>query len=120
MLASWLKKLEAIIEAVGKNKPAKDFRLFLTTDPSDAFPLGILQKSLKVVKEPPDGLSQNIKGTYQKLNEDIINECAKPEFKPLLYVLSFFHAIIQERKKYGKIGYNVEYAFNNSDHLISY
>ena len=27
----------------------KDFRLWLTTQPTDQFPLGILQKSLKVV-----------------------------------------------------------------------
>jgi len=49
----------------------------LTTAPTDAFPLGILQKSLKVVTEPPDGLGQNIKQTYSKLSEEIFNECPK-------------------------------------------
>lgn len=38
----------------------------------------------------------------------------------MLYVLSFFHATIQERKKFGKIGWNVNYDFNASDYLISY
>ena len=38
----------------------------------------------------------------------------------MLYVLSFFHAVIQERKKYGKIGWNVSYDFNESDFKISY
>jgi len=40
LLTSWLKKLEAIIE--GLNKSDKGFRLWLTTNPTEAFPLGIL------------------------------------------------------------------------------
>lgn len=42
------------------------------------------------------------------------------QFKPMLYVLSFFHAVIQERKKFGKIGWNVASDFNMSDYQISY
>jgi dynein heavy chain len=96
----------------------------LTTNPIDPtapirFPLGILQRSLKVVTEPPDGLSANIKQAYSKLNDEILNECPKREFKSLVYVLSFFHATIQERKKFGKIGWNVNYDFNDSDFRIS-
>jgi len=37
----------------------------------------------------------------------------------MVYVLSFFHSIIQERKKFGKIGWNVSYDFNDSDYRIS-
>jgi len=120
LLTSWLKQLEIIYENVTKSKPDKMFRLWLTTNPTDKFPLGILQRSLKVVTEPPDGLGQNVKQTYAKLSEEIFAECPKEEFKPLLYVLSFFHAVIQERKKFGKIGWNVSYDFNMSDYLISY
>lgn len=119
LLTSWLKKLEVIYDNVTKGKPDKAFRLWLTTNPTDKFPLGILQKALKVVTEPPDGLGQNIMQTYASLSEDIFNECPREEFKALLYVLSYFHAVIQERKKYGKIGWNVPYDFNASDYLIS-
>ncbi len=48
LLPKWLKTLEKIIEQM--DKPHKDFRLWLTTDPTDAFPLGILQRSFKVIK----------------------------------------------------------------------
>jgi len=58
------------------------------------FPLGILQRSLKVVTEPPDGLGANIRSNYSKLSEEVLNDCEKPEYKSLVYVLSFFHATI--------------------------
>lgn len=118
LLVSWLKKLEIIFDNITKPDPM--FRLWLTTNPTDMFPLGILQKSLKVVTEPPDGLGQNIKNTYSKLSDEVFNSCPKSEFKPMLFVLSFFHAVIQERKKFGKIGWNVTYDFNESDYRISH
>jgi dynein heavy chain len=44
----------------------------------------------------------------------------KAEFKSLIYVLSYTHAVLQERKKFGKIGWNVTYDFNESDFKISF
>jgi dynein heavy chain len=115
LLTSWLKQLEVIYENVTKAKPDKMFRLWLTTDPTDKFPLGILQKSLKVVTEPPDGLGANIRQIYTRLTPENLEESQRPEFKSLIYVLAFFHSTIQERKKCGKIGWNIKYDFNESD-----
>lgn len=116
LLTSWLKKLENIIENI--TKPDKNFRLWLTTAPTDKFPLGILQRSLKVVTEPPDGLRLNMRSLYSKVSEQELESCPHRDFRELVYVLAFSHAVIQERKKFGKIGWNVTYDFNDSDFRI--
>merc|ERR1719311_156871 len=117
LLASWLKTLEKILE--GMHKPHKDFRLWLTTMPSDAFPMGILQRSLKVVTEPPEGLKLNMKQSYAKISDADLESCDHTSFRPLMYVLGFFHAVVQDRRKFGRIGWNVAYDFNESDMLVS-
>ncbi|KAH8057484.1 dynein light chain binding protein [Aureococcus anophagefferens] len=117
LLVSWLKKLEKRLELM--KAPHKDFRLWLTTEPSNKFPLGILQRSLKVVTEPPDGLKLNMRATFSKIDQTVLDECPHPAFRPCLFVLAWLHAVVQERRKYGKIGWNVNYDFNESDFQIS-
>ncbi|XP_064378089.1 dynein axonemal heavy chain 10 [Dromaius novaehollandiae] len=116
LLVRWLIDLEKALEKI--TKPHPDFRLWLTTDPTKGFPIGILQKSLKVVTEPPNGLKLNMRATYFKIPQEAIEQCPHPAFKSLVYVLAFFHAVVQERRKFGKIGWNVPYDFNESDFQV--
>lgn len=46
LLVKWLKELEKSLERI--TKPNPNFRLWVTTNPIEDFPIGILQKSLKV------------------------------------------------------------------------
>ncbi|KAI9102678.1 dynein heavy chain and region D6 of dynein motor-domain-containing protein [Phlyctochytrium arcticum] len=117
LLVNWLRTLEKVLEKI--EKPHADFRLWLTTEPTPQFPIGILQRSLKVVTEPPNGLKLNLRSSYYKLTEEALQDCLHEAFRPLVYVLAFFHAVVQERGKYGKIGWNVRYDFNESDFRVS-
>eukprot|EP00731_Ephydatia_muelleri_P035324 Em0114g8a len=116
LLVRWLKDLEKSLELL--TKPHPDFRLWLTTAPTPDFPIGILQRSLKVVTEPPNGLKLNLRNTYFKISSSSLKDCPHLAFKPLVYTLAFFHAVVQERRKYGKVGWNVSYDFNESDFRV--
>ncbi|XP_041985040.1 dynein axonemal heavy chain 10 [Aricia agestis] len=116
LLLPFLRELDKRLEMM--EKPHPEYRLWLTTDPTPAFPIGILQRSLKVVTEPPNGLKLNLRNTYFKMRARALDECIHPQFKKLVYVLAFFHAVVQERRKYGKIGWNISYEFSESDFTV--
>ena len=115
---SWMTSLENIVINFGaeENELHPDFRLFLTSMPADYFPVSVLQNGVKLTTEPPRGLRANLKRTYQSFTDTFLNDCKKAEaWKKLVFGLSFFHAILQERRKFGPLGWNIRYDFNDSD-----
>lgn len=69
--------------------------------------------------EPPKGLRNNLLRTFTALDDKTLDDCRKPEvYKKLLFGFSLFHAIIQERRKFGPIGWNIPYEFTNEDLMV--
>jgi dynein heavy chain len=127
LASSWMPELEKLLETHQSMKLNEDFRLWLSSMPSKIFPASILQAGIKLTNEPPKGLRANLKRTYEDMSEPefnyfddktaeepAMNEKIRP-WKKLLFGLCFFHAAIQERRKYGPIGWNIRYEWNQSD-----
>ncbi|KAJ1460012.1 dynein heavy chain and region D6 of dynein motor-domain-containing protein [Pelagophyceae sp. CCMP2097] len=113
---SWLPALERLCEALEADKVHESFRLWLTSISSAHFPVSILQSAVKMTKEPPRGLRANLRTTFIKMSDEKLNRTNKPEaYRKLLFGLCFFHALIIERKKFGPLGWNVPYDFNETD-----
>lgn len=119
LAVSWMGTLERIQQNPNTKDgraPHSDYRLWLTSMPSNKFPVPVLQNGIKITNEPPKGLKANLLRTYNEVTEATYNSCEKPhEFKKLLFSLAFFHAVILERRKYGAIGWNIPYEWMNSD-----
>ncbi|XP_028179118.1 dynein heavy chain 6, axonemal [Ostrinia furnacalis] len=118
LAASWMMSLELIVANLSSEQgaPHPDFRLFCSSMPTPKFPVSVLQNSVKVTNEPPKGLKANVKRALIEMEEDFFeNHVLGQDWRTMLFGICMFHAIIQERKKFGPLGWNITYEFNNSD-----
>ena len=115
LMPRWLIELEKRIESKAP-EAHPDFRLFLTSDPSNSIPVALLQRSIKLTQEPPPGLKALFKRSWGLFNDLTWENSSKAiEFKQTLFALAFFHGVMCERKKFGPQGWNRVYPFGGGD-----
>lgn len=78
LAVSWMGTLERIQENQGFSDTHSDYRLWLTSMPSNKFPVPVLQNGIKITNEPPKGLKANLMRTYTEVTETNYNSCKKP------------------------------------------
>ncbi|RKO89719.1 dynein heavy chain and region D6 of dynein motor-domain-containing protein [Blyttiomyces helicus] len=123
LAASWMGRLETLVKEFSQPDTPVDpnFRLFLSSMPSKAFPIAVLQEGVKVTNEPPKGLRANLARSFADVPRELFDD-APPQgfkFKKLLFGVCFFNAVIHERKKFGPLGWNILYDWSNSDLDVS-
>jgi dynein heavy chain len=66
-----------------------------------------------------EGIRAGLQRTYTSMNQDMLDYSDAWQYIPLIYAISFLHTVVQERRKYGPLGWNIPYEFNSADWLAS-
>ncbi len=107
---------EMLDSVVTAENPHEKMRVWITSEAHPKFPITVLQSSIKFTFDPPQGVKAGLKRTFAGVTQDQLEISNLPEWKPLLYAVAFLHTCVQERRKFGPLGWNIPYEFNSADY----
>jgi dynein heavy chain 1 len=107
----WLGSLEKKLHSL---KPHRNFRLFLTMETNPKVPVNLLRLSRVLMFEPPPGIKANLQDSLRSISQARSNK-GPAERSRLYFLLSWLHAIVQERLRYVPLGWSKSYEFNDAD-----
>ncbi len=113
-MPKWLIELEKKLDDMALEGSHPSFRIFLSAEPSEGIPIGILERSIKLTNEPPAGLKANMKRAFTFFSKEEIEE-KESKIKTILFGLCYFHSVLLERRKFGPKGWNMMYPFSIGD-----
>nr|KAI8756339.1 dynein heavy chain 6; axonemal [Biomphalaria glabrata] len=117
LAASWMNAMEDIKNIQETSSLLhSNFRLYLSSMPAKHFPVSVLQNSVKVTNEPPKDIRANLRRAFIDMSTTFFEDHPLGmDWRKIIFGICFFHAVILERKKFGPLGWNITYAFSDSD-----
>jgi len=116
LMPRWLTKLQTMMDdfSTSEHGSHERFRLFLSSDPATSIPIGILDCAIKLTNEAPSGIKANLKRAFRSFTPTDFEEL-DTRTRGILFGLCHFHAVMMERKTFGKKGFNMQYPFSAQD-----
>eukprot|EP00462_Mataza_sp_D1_P017376 CAMPEP_0175163132 /NCGR_PEP_ID=MMETSP0087-20121206/25561_1 /TAXON_ID=136419 /ORGANISM="Unknown Unknown, Strain D1" /LENGTH=4572 /DNA_ID=CAMNT_0016451765 /DNA_START=103 /DNA_END=13822 /DNA_ORIENTATION=+ len=113
----FMKTTDEELQKAKKEKQVHEaFRLWITCEPHPDFPINLLQSSVKVTNEPPAGMKAGLFRSYTStVDAERLARVETKEWRDLVFGMCFMHSVVQERRKFGAIGWCIPYEFNTGD-----
>ena len=92
------------------------FRLWVTTEPIETFPIGFLRISAKIVVQPAKGI-RNLMHTLlsEPITEEILGSSDSRKWFKTFFTVCYTYCIIHERPNFGHVGFSLPYEFDVLD-----
>jgi dynein heavy chain, axonemal len=98
--------------------PHHRFRLFISSAPSSALPLLLLDVATTIAIDAPQRLRAQLQATLASLDEGVWSSpdgMLPTMWSDILVALALFHSVALQRRKFGPLGWNVPYDFTPAD-----
>lgn len=122
---TFLKEIDLILDLLKNGSRHPNFQLFLSAKPQNNLPLSLLQNSAKIVLESVKGIKANLSKIIGNLLPDFKPTDEREaliefvSYRKLVFALAWLHSIVNERKRFRSLGWNVNYEFPDTDFVYS-
>jgi hypothetical protein len=120
MEPSWMSMIEELILALGPDTNPR-FRLWMTMPQMDHCSDLVLKRSVKVALEQPVNIKMKIERHLEQQKEANLKRYGDlgTMHKNVFFGLCYLHGVLDGRRAYHSLGWNVSYIFDKNDFDLS-